>query len=106
PLPDAIDDHSHRDRLAQNGFGQLEATAATGKAGRRAVAEHRKEMTWLFVSRIERIAAFADVEVDRLLDVGDAVDEREPRRLRLPERFDILPQRVDVAPPVGGQLPL
>src|SRR6185295_8021541 len=51
-------------------------------------------------------AAPADLEVDRLLDVPDAVDEGVLRRLCLAERFDIRAEPVDVHAAVGAQLPL
>src|SRR6266851_7486591 len=63
-------------------------------------------MPRLLVSEVVRAAALADLEVDRLLDVTDAVHEGVPRRLRFPQRLDILAQELDVAPPVGAQLPL
>src|SRR5262245_50744308 len=63
-------------------------------------------MARLLGTEIVRTAAQADVQVDRLVDVGDAGHERVLRRLLLAQLLDVLAQAVDVAPPIGAQLPL
>jgi hypothetical protein len=105
-LPDAIDDHPHRDRLAQDRVGELEPPAALHERRRVAFGQDREKMARLLGAEVVRAAAPADLEVDRLLDVADAVDEGVLRRLRLAERFDVGAEGVDVAPAVGAQLPL
>src|SRR5262245_33384153 len=104
-FPDAVDDDPGRDRLLQDRLSQLEPAAALREWSRCAVAQHRQKMSRRLVAEIVRAAALADAEVDRLLGVRHAMDERELRRLLLAQRLDLLAQSVDVAPPVGAQLP-
>src|SRR5439155_8088789 len=58
------------------------------------------------VAKVVRAAAFADLQVHRLVDVAHAVHERVLRRLRLSQRLEIAAQRVDVTAAVGAELPL
>src|SRR6185295_13488040 len=101
-----VDDDADGDRLGEDRLGELEPTAALREPRRRAVAQHRQEVPRSLVAKIVRTAALADAEIDRLLGIGDAVDERKLRWLFFAKRFDVLAQAVDVSAAVGAQLPL
>jgi hypothetical protein len=82
PLPHAIHDHAHGDRLLQDGVGQLEAAAAVRERIGIAFTQHRQKMPRLLVTEVIRTAAPADAQVHGLVGVGHTVHERKLRRLR------------------------
>ena len=69
--------------------------------------QHRQEVTRLFIAEVVRAAPLADLQVDRLLDVGDAVDEGVASAAApCAASADVSAQPVHVGAAVDAQLPL
>ena len=93
PLPDAVDDHAHRDRLLDDRVRQFQAAAAAGERGRLA-GGRAPSGSGAATSSPSFVGAAADrdLQVLRLLDVLDAVNERVLRPQLLLERLDLVAQ--------------
>ncbi len=94
-LPDAVDDHPQRDRLRGDGARQLEPAAAFREGRRARRLQHREEAARHGVAQAHRVAAQVHLQVDRLLDVANAVHVGVLRRQRLLHRLDVLAQAFD-----------
>src|SRR6185295_16489308 len=106
PLPNSIDDDPHRNRLLEDRFGKLEASAPFREGQSAVLREHRQEPAWNNLAQVIGIAAQTHRKVDRLLSIGNPVHVRIRGGHSLSETLDVLFERRQVRAPIRADLTL
>src|SRR6266853_3367521 len=87
-LPDAIHHHARGQRIirAEQGFGQLETSAAVSVRLRLVNGKHMQKTTGNFVAEIEMIATQVDAQIVRLVFGGEHAERLLGQRLLIGDR--------------------